>query len=64
MPLKKTKMSYFNFSKTFDKVDFGVTLEKLKITGVHGKVGWQIQFFLINQTTIKFKTASIKYDKK
>ena len=39
-------MVYLDFAKAFDKVDFGITLEKLHELGVGGKVGKWITSFL------------------
>ena len=45
---------YLDFAKAFDKLDFSVTLTKLKRLGVSGKVGQWIQSFLTsrNQSVI------------
>ena len=40
---------YLDFSNTFDKVDFGVLLSKLKQLGIGGKVGRWIYSFLTNR---------------
>ena len=41
---------YLDFAKAFDKVDFGITLMKLKSLGVSGKVGKWIYSFLTDRT--------------
>ena len=41
---------YLDFAKSFDKVDFGITLMKLKSLGVSGKVGKWIYSFLTDRT--------------
>ena len=51
---------YLDFAKAFDKVDFGVTLNKLNAMGIRGKVGQWIYGFLTNrtQTVLVNKTRS------
>ena len=41
---------YLDFAKAFDKVDFGVTLQKLKHLGITGKLGRWIHCFLTPRT--------------
>ena len=41
---------YLDFAKAFDKVDFLVTLQKLKSLGITGKLGCWIQAFLTGRT--------------
>ena len=41
---------YLDFAKAFDKLDFNVTLRKLKDLGIDGKVGRWIHSFLTNRT--------------
>ena len=43
---------YIDFAKAFDKVDFMVTLKKLKGLGISGKVGKWIHNFLTNQSQV------------
>ena len=43
-------IAYLDFSKAFDKVDFLITLTKLKSMGVGGKLGRWIQSFLTGRT--------------
>ena len=43
---KSVEVIYLDFSKAFNKVDMGVTLEKLKSIGMNGKVGRWLQSFL------------------
>ena len=40
---------YIDFAKAFDKVDFGITLQKLHSLGITGKVGTWIYSFLTNR---------------
>ena len=36
---------YLDFAKAFDKLDFNITLHKLKILGIDGKIGrWNHSF--------------------
>ena len=37
-----------DFAKTFDKVDFNVTLKKIHDLGITGKIGYWIHSFLVN----------------
>ena len=41
---------YIDFAKAFDKVDFGITLEKLNALGIRGKVGRWMHSFLTHRT--------------
>ena len=41
---------YLDFAKAFDKVDFLITMEKLKKLGIAGKIGRWIHAFLTNRT--------------
>ena len=41
---------YLDFAKAFDKVDFTVTLKKIKQLGIHGNVGRWIHSFLTRRT--------------
>ena len=41
---------YLDFAKAFDKVDFGITLNKLNSMGISGKIGHWIHSFLTNRT--------------
>ena len=41
---------YIDFAKAFDKVDFGITLEKLSNLGIRGNIGRWIFSFLTNRT--------------
>ena len=43
---------YIDFAKAFDKVDFMVTLKKLKGLGISGKVGKWIHSFLTNRSQV------------
>ena len=43
---------YIDFAKAFDKVDFMVTLKKLKGLGISGKVGKWIHSFLTNRSLV------------
>ena len=43
---------YIDFAKAFDKVDFVVTLKKLKGLGISGKVGKWIHSFLTNRSQV------------
>ena len=43
-------MIYLDFSKAFDKVDFGILLHKLKSMGITGKLGKWFCHFLVNRT--------------
>ena len=43
-------MIYLDFSKAFDKVDFGILLHKLKSMGITGKLGKWFYHFLVNRT--------------
>ena len=40
---------YLDFAKAFDKLDFNITLTKLKLLGIDGKVGKWIHSFLTNR---------------
>jgi len=40
---------YLDFAKAFDKLDFNVTLSKLKSLGINGKIGRWLQSFLTNR---------------
>jgi len=41
---------YVDFEKCFDKIDFKILLNKLKLKGVHGKAYRWIKNFLTNRT--------------
>ena len=41
---------YLDFSKTFDKVDFGILFHKMKDMGITGKLGIWFYHFLVNRT--------------
>ena len=41
---------YLDFAKAFDKVDFMITMKKLKELGISGKIGRWIHSFLTNRT--------------
>ena len=43
---------YLDFAKAFDKLDFNVTLSKLKALGISGKVGRWIYSFLTGKKTV------------
>ena len=43
---KAVDIVYLDFSKAFDKVDIGVTLRKLKLIGIHGRLGRGLHNFL------------------
>ena len=43
---KAVDIVYLDFSKAFDKVDIGVTLRKLKLIGIHGRLGRWLHNFL------------------
>ena len=47
---KSVDVIYVDFAKAFDKVDFGVTLRKLKHFGIDGKVGRWLFHFLTGRT--------------
>jgi hypothetical protein len=40
---------YLDFAKAFDKLDFNITLQKLKMLGITGKIGKWIHSFLTNR---------------
>ena len=40
---------YLDFAKAFDKLDFNITLQKLKSLGIDGKIGRWIHSFLTNR---------------
>ena len=40
---------YLDFAKAFDKLDFNITLTKLKSLGIDGKIGRWLQAFLTNR---------------
>ena len=46
---------YLDFAKAFDKLDFTITLEKLKSLGINGKVGQWLHSFL----TDRFQTVVV-----
>ena len=41
---------YLDFAKAFDKLDLGITLNKLKSLGINGPLGQWIATFLTNRT--------------
>ena len=41
---------YLDFAKAFDKLDFGITLAKLSMLGINGKVGKWLHSFLTERT--------------
>ena len=41
---------YIDFAKAFDKVDFGITLNKLNALGIKGKIGRWIYSFLTHRS--------------
>lgn len=41
---------YLDFAKAFDKVDFGITLQKISALGINGKIGQWIRSFLSNRS--------------
>ena len=43
---------YIDFAKAFDKVDFGITLQKLNSLGIKGKVGKWMHSFLVQRTQV------------
>ena len=43
-------MIYLDFSKAFDKVDFGILFHKMKDIGITGKLGIWFYHFLVNRT--------------
>ena len=43
-------MIYLDFSKAFDKVDFGILFHKMKDMGITGKLGIWFYHFLVNRT--------------
>ena len=45
-------MVYLDFSRAFDKCDFGILLQKMKSLGIKGKLGKWIHEFLTNRTQI------------
>jgi len=40
---------YLDFVKAFDKLDFNITLQKLKNLGIDGKIGKWLHSFLVNR---------------
>ena len=46
---KSVDCVYLDFSKAFDKVDIGITLHKLKLMGIRGKLGRWLLSFLTNR---------------
>ena len=44
--IKAVDIVYLDFSKAFDKVDIGMTLRKLKLIGIHGRLGRWLHNFL------------------
>ena len=46
---KGVDVIYLNFAKAFDKVDHGITLRKLKLLGIKGRLGRWICSFLTNR---------------
>ena len=52
---KSVDVVYVDFAKAFDKVDFGITLRKLKEFGVDGKLGRWLYHFL----TGRFQTVMV-----
>lgn len=50
---------YLDFAKAFDKLDINITLSKLKILGIDGKVGRWLQSFL----TSRFQTVIVNGEK-
>jgi hypothetical protein len=49
---KNVDVVYLDFAKAFDKVDFLVTMRKLKSLGITGKIGCWIHAFLTNRKQI------------
>ena len=49
-------MIYLDFSKAFDKVDYGVLLHKLKDLGITGKLGIWSFLFLTNRTHVRISS--------
>ena len=47
---KGVDVIYLDFAKAFDKVDHGITLNKLASTGIKGKLGRWLYAFLTNRT--------------
>ena len=41
---------YLDFAKAFDKLDFNITLKKLSMLGINGKIGKWLHSFLTNRT--------------
>ena len=56
---KSVDVVYVDFAKAFDKVDFGITLRKLKEFGVDGKLGRWLYHFL----TGRFQTVMVNGSK-
>ena len=46
---KNVDVVYLDFAKAFDKLDFNITLQKLKSLGIDGKIGRWIHSFLTNR---------------
>ena len=42
-------MIYLDFSKAFDKVDFGILFHEMKDMGITGKLGKWFYHFLVNR---------------
>ena len=51
---KNVDVIYLDFAKAFDKLDFNITLAKLKALGIDGKIGIWLHSFLTgrHQTVI------------
>ena len=47
---KNVDVIYLDFAKAFDKLDFNITLTKLSLLGINGKVGKWLHSFLTNKT--------------
>ena len=46
---KNVDVIYLDFAKAFDKLDFNITLAKLSMLGINGKVGIWLHSFLTNR---------------
>ena len=47
---KNVDVIYLDFAKAFDKLDFNITLNKLSLLGINGKVGKWLHSFLTDRT--------------
>ena len=55
-------MVYLDFAKTFDKVDHGVLLHKIKMLGITGKLGIWLYHFLTGRAHFVMLQGGVRFD--